>query len=268
MTKTNELLGFWTALPNDVLADPGLSSNAKVVYAGLLMHARPSRGRMKVWPGIPRLQGATGLREWTVKRAIEELVGRGLIVRKRRGSTSSMTEIVNPAAALSEHPCSDSQSTRAPERRCREEDSLMKAADAERTPRELQRIEDPMADEPPKKASVTRKRHYGDGQKIAQLYDQQWVTVGAPKRPSNHPEVLVHAGKAFEGLRHTQYVDLSIEEVMELGAERLKTCYKAPSWMILWGQTKLPAGAKLAEFLDGGWDRRGANDDGFGEARR
>lgn len=73
--------GF-TQVPNFVLKSKDISSNAKLVYAGLLSYAWHNN---YCFPGQERLSRDLGLGERTVNRAIQELSKQNFIDVKRQG---------------------------------------------------------------------------------------------------------------------------------------------------------------------------------------
>jgi hypothetical protein len=79
--------GF-TQIPNIVLRMPGLSADAKLVYAGLLSYAWRDR---QCYPGHRRLAEDLGLSRHTIMRRINELESIGLLAvthRKHEGKTN------------------------------------------------------------------------------------------------------------------------------------------------------------------------------------
>ena len=74
----------------DLVYQAELSHRAKVVLFDLKDHAD---GEGKCWPGIRTIASELGLSRSTVKRALEELVERGVVEKERRwrenGSLSS-----------------------------------------------------------------------------------------------------------------------------------------------------------------------------------
>lgn len=74
--------GGFTQVPNMVLNQPDLSSNAKVAYAKLLSYAWHNNC---VYPGQERMGRDTGMSRPTVSRAIGELEAKGWVEIKRRG---------------------------------------------------------------------------------------------------------------------------------------------------------------------------------------
>jgi hypothetical protein len=74
--------GGFTQLPNFILKNPALSSNAKVVYAMLLSYAWHHD---RVFPGQTRLAADMGSSQPTIARAIAELEQVGYLEIARRG---------------------------------------------------------------------------------------------------------------------------------------------------------------------------------------
>ena len=82
------LAAGFTQIPNVVLRMPGLSSDAKLVYAGLLSYAWRDRS---CYPGHKRLAEDLSLSRHTVMRRIKELESVGLVVvthRRYEGKTN------------------------------------------------------------------------------------------------------------------------------------------------------------------------------------
>lgn len=90
-----------TQLPNVVLLDTRLSSDARWIYALLKVHDRPGKG--ECWPGQERLaqlamwktKGGSWDR-WRVQRALDELEEASLIWRERSGARRSNTYRFRP----------------------------------------------------------------------------------------------------------------------------------------------------------------------------
>src|SRR5262245_58296034 len=74
--------GGFTQVPNMLLNDPTLSSNAKVAYAKLLSYAWHNN---RVFPGQDTMATDTGMSRPTVSRAITELRRAGWLEIRRRG---------------------------------------------------------------------------------------------------------------------------------------------------------------------------------------
>jgi hypothetical protein len=74
--------GGFTQVPNVLLNDPALSSNAKVSYSKLLSYAWHNNC---VFPGQETMARHTGMSRPTVSRAIGELARSGWLEIKRRG---------------------------------------------------------------------------------------------------------------------------------------------------------------------------------------
>jgi hypothetical protein len=74
--------GGFTQLPNFILKNPALSSNAKVVYAMLLSYAWHHD---RVFPGQTRLAADMGSSQPTIARATAELEQVGYLAITRRG---------------------------------------------------------------------------------------------------------------------------------------------------------------------------------------
>jgi hypothetical protein len=80
--EDGNLRGGFTQLSNSILRDPGLSSNAKVIYALLLSYAW---GAESCFPGQDKLVEHMGVDRKTVIRGIQELTEGKLIQVERRG---------------------------------------------------------------------------------------------------------------------------------------------------------------------------------------
>src|SRR5215207_7341072 len=76
------LRGGFVLLPRTLLHAPGLSRDAKLLYAVLLSYAW-QRGRC--FPGYERLQHDLGCGVNQVTKYLRELEGAGLVTRRRRG---------------------------------------------------------------------------------------------------------------------------------------------------------------------------------------
>jgi len=74
--------GGFTQVPNLLLHTPGLSNNAKVVYAQLLSYAWTND---LCYPGQERMAEDIGTSQPTVHRAIKELQEHGWLEIERRG---------------------------------------------------------------------------------------------------------------------------------------------------------------------------------------
>lgn len=74
--------GGFTQVPNFILKNPELSSNAKVVYAMLLSYAWNND---RVFPGQERMAEDMGISRPTVTKAIGELEQVGYLEIQRRG---------------------------------------------------------------------------------------------------------------------------------------------------------------------------------------
>lgn len=74
--------GGFTQVPNFILKDGKLSSNAKVAYSVLLSYAWHND---KVFPGQERMAQDMGLSQPTVARAVAELETIGYLEIERRG---------------------------------------------------------------------------------------------------------------------------------------------------------------------------------------
>jgi DNA-binding transcriptional ArsR family regulator len=74
--------GGFTQVPNILLRDPTISSNAKVAYAELLSYAWHNNF---VFPGQERMASDTGMSKSTVSRATSELEDSGWLEVRRRG---------------------------------------------------------------------------------------------------------------------------------------------------------------------------------------
>jgi len=99
--RSRRMVRGYTRLPNTVLLDCRLTSDARFVYALLAYHARP--GKEECWPGQERLaqlckwwtrKGRPN--RWRVQRALDELEEAGLIGRARGGTRRSNTYFLNP----------------------------------------------------------------------------------------------------------------------------------------------------------------------------
>jgi len=92
--------GHFTIIPNCVLEDVTLTSQARMLYTLLTRYGRQKRvGKeyfLVSWAGRPKLAELTGESEWTVSQRMKELIDRGLIERKRRPGGSSLTYICDP----------------------------------------------------------------------------------------------------------------------------------------------------------------------------
>ena len=76
------LRGGFVLLPRTLLHAPGLSRDAKLLYAVLLSYAW-QRGRC--FPGYERLQHDLGCGVNQVTKYLRELEGAGLVTRRKRG---------------------------------------------------------------------------------------------------------------------------------------------------------------------------------------
>ena len=74
--------GGFTQVPNIVLKDPKLSTNAKTVYALMLSYAWNNN---RVFPGQERMAQDMGTSQPTVARAVQELEKEGWLETQRRG---------------------------------------------------------------------------------------------------------------------------------------------------------------------------------------
>jgi hypothetical protein len=74
--------GGFTQVPNAILKDPKISTNAKVVYAMLLSYAWHNN---KVFPGQERMAEDIGMSRPSVTKAIGELVKAEYLEVTRRG---------------------------------------------------------------------------------------------------------------------------------------------------------------------------------------
>lgn len=73
--------GF-TQVPNYLLRSPGLSNNAKVVYAQLLSYAWSND---RCFPGQERMADDIGTSQPTIARSLQELLRKGWLEVHRRG---------------------------------------------------------------------------------------------------------------------------------------------------------------------------------------
>jgi hypothetical protein len=101
MNAKRKVIRGYTQVPNTVLLDCRLTSDARFIYALLVHHSRP--GKEQCWPGQERLaqlcrwQTKTGQpNRWRVQRALKELEGAGLIGRERGGTRRSNTYFLKP----------------------------------------------------------------------------------------------------------------------------------------------------------------------------
>jgi biotin operon repressor len=74
--------GGFTQLPNFIINDNKLSSNAKIVYAKLLSYAWHND---RVFPGQERMAEELGMSRPTINKAVRELEGEGYLDIQRRG---------------------------------------------------------------------------------------------------------------------------------------------------------------------------------------
>jgi len=74
--------GGFTQVPNVLLRTPGLSNNAKIVYAQLLSYAWNND---MCFPGQERMADDIGTSQPTIHRAIRELQENGWLEIQRRG---------------------------------------------------------------------------------------------------------------------------------------------------------------------------------------
>ena len=74
--------GGFTQVPNIILKDPKLSTNAKVVYALMLSYAWHNN---RVFPWQDRMAEDLGTSRPTVTKAVAELVQEGWLETQRRG---------------------------------------------------------------------------------------------------------------------------------------------------------------------------------------
>jgi len=72
----------WTAIPNRVLRDRGLSTGAKLTYTMMLYYAREDQA---CFPGQDRLAADIGSGKRSVVRYVAELEKAGILHVKRRG---------------------------------------------------------------------------------------------------------------------------------------------------------------------------------------
>ena len=95
------LRGGFVLLPRTLLHAPGLSRDAKLLYAVLLSYAWQ---RGSCFPGYERLQADLGCGINQVTKYLRELEGAGLVTRRRRGQgkTTLYTLHDPPAAAQGE----------------------------------------------------------------------------------------------------------------------------------------------------------------------
>jgi len=100
-------LGGWTAVPNAVLADPGLTPAAKLVLIALMSHdwlvddGNGGKARKGVvWPSEQRLAQATGLTVRTVTRAIAALERCGYVAVERRGGGAGLRYTLRAGANM------------------------------------------------------------------------------------------------------------------------------------------------------------------------
>lgn len=78
-------------IPRDIMRRTDLTASAKLVYSNII--GRIYKGNTFSIPGIDTIAEDTGTGTATVKRAIAELVGKGLIVRVDRGRRSNRYEL-------------------------------------------------------------------------------------------------------------------------------------------------------------------------------
>jgi hypothetical protein len=88
--------GF-VALPNAVLLAPGLSRDAKLLYAVLLHYARQAGS---CYPGRDRLQAALGCGHHQLAAYLRELEAAGLVARRRRGPGRTTLYTLRPLPVL------------------------------------------------------------------------------------------------------------------------------------------------------------------------
>ena len=90
------LRGGFVLLPRTLLHAPGLSRDAKLLYAVLLSYAW-QQGRC--FPGYARLQADLGCGINQVTKYLRELEGAGLVTRRRRGlGKTTLYTLHDPAA--------------------------------------------------------------------------------------------------------------------------------------------------------------------------
>src|SRR5215212_6959863 len=101
------LRGGFVLLPRTLLHAPGLSRDAKLLYAVLLSYAWQA-GRC--FPGAERLQHDLGCGKNQVTRYLQELAAAGLVTRRRRGQGKTTVYTLHDpqAAAAPTGPASES----------------------------------------------------------------------------------------------------------------------------------------------------------------
>ncbi len=92
--------GNWSQIPNRVMADSGISSDAYRVYSNFIRRAKTCyRGDERILRcqvGEDELAGNLGVSDRTVRRAVQELVERGLVSRLRVKYEKSVTYVEDP----------------------------------------------------------------------------------------------------------------------------------------------------------------------------
>ena len=75
---------------DSIYSDQELSHRAKLVYIFLKDHADKDG---TCWPGINTIAAGVSLSRSTVKRALDDLVRAGLVVKERRGNGSASSNL-------------------------------------------------------------------------------------------------------------------------------------------------------------------------------
>ena len=98
MVEPNPLKHFisypFIAFPSQILEDNnGLNADELAMLLVLSLYARPSKGKVVVWPSVSTIAKRLDCSERHACAVLKRLVSKGYITRRRRLGTSSVTEL-------------------------------------------------------------------------------------------------------------------------------------------------------------------------------